>query len=903
MSNLKQSYWFPQTKFRTPYLGADILLRSNLVRQLQQAVASHPLTLISAPAGSGKTTLLATWQSQLDDSSHIAWLRLDEEDNDPVTFLTALAVSLHQLEPSFGANLDSLIATLSDPDQQIRRMMGVFINNIAESLPAPFVLALDDLHTITEPAIHQALDYLLEYLPEQMSVVATTRYEPALSLARLRARGQLAELHLETLRFTPAEARRLLNERLGLQLSDNESDMLQTRTEGWVAGLRLLALSLGRLSNPTERSVFIRHLAQTDRYIFDFLADEVLNNQQPEVRQFLLETAILTELTPELCEMVTERRNAVQLLDDVYRRNLFLTAAVSESVGAGDGSTVEQTYRYHDLFADFLRQRLKLEFQWEVIQTLHRRAAEGMTTPAQAVHHYLAAQLWSDAARLITEVGRQQLQQGFIQLPAHWLEALPDSIRAEQPWLQLFSASDQVQKGHMAEAQPALEKLLTIFSTEDDLSGEIYTLISLGQAYMAAVRPDQASLVAERLLQKARTPYEQVSAYLIKLWASYYQCQWADVDQATSRVLDIGLNSTDRGAVQMSAQGISPELFYGKLGIERFEYYCQHNLTRFGSESGIIEIGMQMNLGGIYLLRGNLEAAQQATSRAKEASLQFGSLGWADAATDMVLLMTALARGDYQQIEQHVQGVFYRMDRATTHQWYLGQYYYAWARALWLQDRLTEVKQIYGQMKSPHLVVDGEEVPGITLPRIVIGSLIDRSEGRFAAAERRLLEAIPLQQALRHSMLTGHPRLELASLYVAWGRPAEALAALQPLLTDLAQREMPGVILAEGRSMIPVLELAVKKGVQPDFSRQILATWTEQQQPRSIIVPTTGEALTPREVEVLRLIASGASNRAIAEALVITESTVKSHVTKILAKLEVSSRTAAAARAGELKLL
>ena len=900
MSNQPQLHWFPQTKFHAPYLGADILLRPNLIHQLQQAIATHRLTLISAPAGSGKTTLVTSWQNQPDESPRVAWLRLDEEDNDIITFLTALTISLRQLEATFGPNLDTLIATLADPEQQIHRVMGVISNNVTESLPTPFVLLLDDLHNITEPVLHHALDYLLDHLPQQMRIVATTRYEPALSLSRLRARGQLAELHLETLRFTPTEVDGLLNEQLRLGLSARELNTLQTYTEGWVAGLRLLALSLGRLANSTERSAFIGRLSPTERYIFDFLADEVFNEQPTNVQQFLLETSILTELTPTWCTAVTERRDAIRLLDDIYRRNLFLTTAQTEMAGEASG---EPSFRYHDLFAEFLQQRLKLDYPQEAIQALHRRAAESASAPTQAIHHYLTAQLWDEAIELIVAVGQQQLQLGFIQLPAHWLGTVPADVVEKRPWIQLFAATDQVQKGHMATAQPVLEQLLQIFSTEGDLSGEIFTLVGLGQVYLAQGRIDKGVWVAEQLLQQARTPIEQVGAHLIKIWSSYYQRQWSDVDAAVSQMLDIAMNSGERGAVQMSAQGISPELLFGKVSIDRFEQYCQHNLAHFDSGGGMIEAGTQMMLGGIYMLRGNLAKAQQATARVQAISLQYGGLGWTDVVNGLSQMMIGMAQGKYALIEQIVQTALQGMAQNTAQQRYVGQYLYAWARALWMQDRLAEVQQVYTRLDSPHIPPQNAQLAEIALPRAVIGSLLARSEGRFAAAEELLRTAVSLHHTLRHSILTGHPQLELASLYLAWGRRDEALREIRPLLANLAQRKMPGVILAEGHSMIPLLEFAVQENCQPDFARQILATWHESQQPRAIIVPTTGETLTPREVEVLCLIANGASNRAIAESLVITERTVKSHVTKILAKLNVSSRTEAAVQANKLNLL
>ena len=200
MPNVEQPNWFPQTKFFAPRIGPDILPRPTLIEHLHRAVTKYPFTLISAPAGSGKTTLVALWQQQLADLPTV-WLRLDEEDNDPITFLTALISSLRQVEPSFGSSLDSVLTTLPNPDQRMSRLMGLLINDLIETMPRPLVLIFDDLHTLTNSITYQALDYLLDHLPKWISVVAMTRYTPPLALARLRTRGQLAELHLEALHF------------------------------------------------------------------------------------------------------------------------------------------------------------------------------------------------------------------------------------------------------------------------------------------------------------------------------------------------------------------------------------------------------------------------------------------------------------------------------------------------------------------------------------------------------------------------------------------------------------------------------------------------------------------------------------------------------------------------------
>jgi LuxR family maltose regulon positive regulatory protein len=631
---------------------------------------------------------------------------------------------------------------------------------------------------------------------------------------------------------------------------------------------------------------------QLERFIFDFLAEEVLEDQDPKLRQFLLDTSILSELTPALCEAVSARKDAQQLLDDIYRRNLFLTSA--------EGSTSSTTsYRYHDLFADFLRQRLQREKSQEYIQQLHRRAAETARNSTLAAQHYLAGELWEEAVALIVSIGRQQLQQGFIQIPSHWLESLPKRIREDNSWLQLFVAIANVQKGRLAEALPQLEALLPVFSANGHVDGTIRILLGLSNAYLASGNLDQAALVARQIHEVAKTPFERVCGHVGQLWVAYNRHQWAQVDQAIDKAMEIAQTSNERGAVQMLAQSANQELILGNVGMERFEQYNLQVLAQFGPEGGIIEAGARLMLSAVYAMRGQLGRARESGMRAKEISSQLGGLGWQDVSIDVVLLMVALAQADYQAVERRVQDALALRVHSVPHLRQQGRYHYARARALLLQGRLDELRQFHSQI--PDVVLPAKDID-LRPVKAIIASWIARSTEQYAFAETALRTAVPFYEEGLF-LLTGYPRLDLASLYLAWKKPKMALAELHPILDYLAKRDMPGILLAEGHILKPLMELALKEGLQPEFARRILTVWTEQERPQSIAVPTTGATLTPREVEVLRLLAEGASNQDVANRLVVSERTVKSHVTHILAKLNVSSRTQAVASARQLRLI
>ncbi len=309
--------WLTATKLYPPRLRGDIIQRKELLAALHSAVALHPLTLVSAPAGYGKTTLLAAFVESYQELLTV-WLSLDEDDNDPARFFGAIIVAIQRVVPNYGARAQALLTSLPNPGADVRRIIGALVNDILDSVTGSCVLILDDLHLITEPAVYVALGYFLEHLPSQIHLVVSARYDPPLPLARLRARGQLAELRQHDMRLSPDEAAAFLNDQFRLGLTHEELLTLYTSTEGWAAGLRLLANSLEEIPPSAGRTAFITRLPGT--HVFDFLADEVLSHQSTTVRAFLLETSILTELTPRLCHAVTARSDAAAILEDIYRR-------------------------------------------------------------------------------------------------------------------------------------------------------------------------------------------------------------------------------------------------------------------------------------------------------------------------------------------------------------------------------------------------------------------------------------------------------------------------------------------------------------------------------------------------------------------------------------------------------
>ena len=396
-----------RSKLNPPDVAPDVLERTRLLHQLDEAAAARQVIAVSAPAGAGKTTLLAQWTRTRSEA--VIWLRLDQDDDGEEAFARAVIAALYEADVALGQLAEQLRANTMPQGTGLRSFIGALMNSIQDRGPAT-ILVLDDLHTIGDLPVLQAIDYLIENRPRNVLVVCATRTDPAVSMARQRGRGQLVDLRFGDLRLTEAETDNLVREVWRLPLSAEAIQAVRERTEGWPVALRLLQLSMKAGASATLDAP--RAEAADLRPVFDFLAEEVLERQDPEIRRFLLETSILSELTLEGCAAATGRADAARVLDRLIQLNLFI---VAYSAGRAPGNAI---YRYHDLFAEFLRARTLHEIGSEGLRALHRRVAVASTDPVAAVGHLLAAGLWEEAAPRIEAIGRAQLDLGYVWLPA-----------------------------------------------------------------------------------------------------------------------------------------------------------------------------------------------------------------------------------------------------------------------------------------------------------------------------------------------------------------------------------------------------------------------------------------------------------------------------------------------------
>jgi LuxR family maltose regulon positive regulatory protein len=881
----KQAEWLTQTKFLPPELRPDIFVRPRLTQALQQALSPGNVLLLSAPAGYGKTTLLASIPVVLPHLA-MAWLSLDEEENDPLQFDLGLASALRQLHAGVGKHLRAFLAAPERAGRpvEVRKLVGLIINEIVELLPEPFVLVLDDLHNLSEPEAYATLDYLIERLPRQMQLVISTRYDPPLALARLRARGQLEELRTQDLRFTPAEVATFFNVSLKLDLSAQDLSALHTRLEGWAAGLRLLAGSFQRLPHQLGRDSLMHNLARSERYVYDFLAEEVLNQQEAATRSFLLDTSILAELTPQLCQAVSGRQDAAALLEELSRRNLTLEVEPNLRV-----------YRYHDLFRAFLQHRVAQDSPQQLVE-LHRRAAAAQMAPARAIRHYLEAHLWEDAAGKIEQVANQFLQEGLVRTVRAWIEALPTAVSQQRPRLLYDLGICAWHRGDTAIVKEVMARAIDGFaaSGESEMHGE--SLVILANAYISDHDIAQGHAYLEEALRYPIASASRVLLHMTRAWQGFWQRDWEQAARDLDEALAIGGAAPDEAT--WNILGLQFRIFLAVLpdGVERIERFWQSDVPgQLAVNNTVLQTSLSSLQAFSHLTRGRLPEALAANERVLQRIGDLEGAIWLIAEVVVTSLHLYLACDDSAGLDRGVE-LLQRFKSDPFFETYQFAVSYLEGRARWQRGRKEEARQLF------HTSPLSEDLPDARFLRLLSQGLLEIADQRYHRAESSLRAAQELKPHTVVAPCIADVSPILSYLYWQWDKPHKVLVELEPLLATCEAENTPGLILREGAIMDSLLVFALKKGCHPDFAAKLLAMMG-----RGVIPPQevagTGGLLSLREAAVLHLLADGLSNREIADRLVISELTVKSHVTHLLQKLEATSRTGAVSTARQLGLI
>ena len=899
-----------ETKFYVPRSRRDLVPRPRLAERLDRGSALK-LVLVSAPAGFGKTTLLTEWlaagPAAPAGERRAAWLSLDRADNDPVSFWTYVIAALRTVAPGVGDSALTLLQAAQPPP--IETVLTALLNDLGAAA-GDIVLVLDDYHGIDASDVQGGMAFLLDHLPPWLHVVIASRADPALPLARWRARGELTEIRASELRFTPDEAAAYLNQMMGLQLTAEDVAALEARTEGWIAALQLAALSMqGR----DDVAGFIAGFAGDDRYVVDYLVEEVLQRQPDRIQAFLLQTSILGRLSGPLCDAVTGQGGGKAMLEALDRGNLFLVPLDDR----------RRWYRYHQLFADVLQARL-LDEQPGQVPDLHRRASawfQRSGEPPVAIGHALAARDFDQAADLI-ERAIPAMRITRQEATVHgWLKALPDEVVRVRPMLSFAAAGALLTGGEPEEVEARLrdaERWLEEAAATGEGSlappgemvvadeGEYRRLpgaIELYRSALARVRGDLPGTVrhARRTLDLALTEDHGVRAGAAGFLGLAF---WTNGD------LEAAHPAWAQCAAGLRRSGQIADIFgcaiamadirlvQGRLG-EAMRTYEQA-LQRAAEQDGPVLRGtadMYVGMSEVHRERGDLQAATQQLLRSQELG-EYNGLP-----QNPYRWRVAMAR--IRQAEGDLGGALDLLNEAE--RLYVGDFFPnvrpvpALKARVWIaQGRLGEA---LGWAHEQGLSADDDlsylrEFEHITLARM----LLARSQGEPVHEVTRLLERLLL--AAEGGGRTGHVIEILVLQALALQVPGHIPAALTCLERALTLAEPEGyvrVFVDEGPPMASLLRAAAKQRIAVSYVRRLLAAAGETEHD-SPVKQALIEPLSERELEVLRLLGTELDGPAIARELMVSLNTVRTHTKNIYTKLAVTNRRAAVRRAAELDL-
>jgi LuxR family maltose regulon positive regulatory protein len=858
------------------------------------------LTLVSAPAGFGKTTLLADWLAAVSvDGWTVTWLSLDQSDNHPASFWTYLIAALQTAEPHIGASAISLLQSPQPPP--IEAVLTLLLNELG-GMSTDLVLVLDDYHVIDARDIHDGMVFLLDHLPPRLHLVIASRADPPLPLARLRARGELVEIRAADLRFTPDEAAVYLNQEMGLDLPAHDIAVLDERTEGWIAALQLAALSMqGR----EDTASFIAGFSGNDRYIVDFLVEEVLKRQPDQIREFLLQTSVLERLSGILCDAVTgqDSEPGNGILEALERANLFVVPLDDR----------RRWYRYHHLFADVLRARL-LDEQPEKVPELHRRASawyERNGELSEAIRHALAAGDFSKAAELI-ELSAPALRRSRQEAALlGWLAALPDELLRCRPVLSNVFAGELLGEGKLEDADARLRDAERWLGPQAANAGMI--VVDEGQfrhlpGAIAVHRAGLALLLGNLALteEHARraldlTPEDDYlgrggAAALLGLAA------WATGDlEPAHQSYAAARASLRRAGHHADALGCTIALADIRIAQGRLREAMRtyEEALQLGAEQGgpVLRGTADMHVGisGLHRERNDLQAAMQHLVTSQELGEHTG-LPQNPYRWRVAMARITEDRGDLDgtldllnEAERLYVGDFFPNVRPVS----------ALKARVWVaQGRLDEALEWTRELGLS--VTDDlsylHEFEHITLARVLLA--------RHAIPDAmRLLKS--LLRAADDGVRTGSVIEILVLQAIGYQIQDNIAAALLPLERALTLAEPDGylrIFVDEGPAMAALLQVAAKQKTAPEYARRLLAAFALPRN-RTRVTQALLEPLSERELDVLRLLGTELDGPDIARQLVVSLSTVRTHTRSIYSKLGVNSRRAAVSRADELNLL
>jgi LuxR family maltose regulon positive regulatory protein len=865
------------TKFSPPPARSMVVSRERLAEfasngLFQQGEFFRKLTLVSAPAGYGKTSMVAEWLRVL--GLPVAWLSLDELDNDPSRFLAYFVASFQSIHADFGKSVQSLLQAPQHPPSEV--ILTLLLNEFS-AISLSSVLVLDDYHSINNLSIHQQVSFLLEHLPNRVHFVIITRQDPLISLARLRASSQVLEIRQNKLRFTLEECQEFMNRVMQLDLTGADIQALERRTEGWIAGLQLVGLSLHGLQ---DKSSFIQSFTGSNRYILDYLMDEVVDLQPENMREFLLKTAILDRLCGPLCDMVVDKPGSQEMLERLDQANMFIVPLDQSRTW----------YRYHRLFSELLRHQRHLADQPVPKSVLHQRASlwfESEGYISEAIQQSLLAEDWPKAIQLIGEVSDWMFKHGEIVTLIGWLEKLPiepmlvnTDIYISYAWALLLTEKYEQAKHVLAQ----VEALVPAGSV---LLGQVATT----QAYLARAIGDNPGVIASSKLALSILPEEDLSSrgnLLMNLGMVYWH--------------EGNLQDAESTLIEAEKDAKESDNLYAQLTSEIFLARTLASAGKLQSAAakypGIIQRGPQVpvvalayhDLAFINYEWNELEKAKAYLQQGMDLSRRTRNVQF-EVAGLILQVYLCLARQDWVAASKIADQACNMASVFNAHT----QSRCAALRAL--------VAMTTGDFKSASYWLEQNEEDVDSHPFYRFSVLI---RPRLLMAQGKLDEAaekLDLLSTAASAAGWGYAQIAVRVLQaLTASSPGAAIDFLEDALQIAAPDGYIRTFMDAGPGLVSLLQQFAHRGKIGAYARQLLSC-LESKTTTVVGKLALVESISARELEVLKLVTAGLSNREIGRKLFISTGTAKTHIHNLCGKLGVHNRTEAAIRAKELGLV